>query len=29
MEGGVASVCVKDEVKDTEYSCACNKCEEK
>ena len=29
METGVGSVCVKDEVQNTEYTCACNKCEKK
>jgi hypothetical protein len=29
MNSGVGSVCVKDEVKGTEYECACNKCEGK
>ena len=29
MSSGVGSVCVKDEVKGTEYECACNKCEGK
>lgn len=27
MEGGVGSKCIKEEVKGTEYECACNKCE--
>jgi hypothetical protein len=27
MSTGVGMVCVKEEVKGTEYDCACNKCE--
>lgn len=27
MSEGVGSVCVKEEVKGTEYECACNECE--
>jgi hypothetical protein len=27
MNEGVGSVCVKEEVKGTEYTCACNKCQ--
>jgi hypothetical protein len=29
MNNGVGSICVKEEVKDTEYECACEKCEKK
>lgn len=29
MGTGVGSVCVKNEVENTEYECACNKCEGK
>ncbi len=27
-KNGTGLVCVKEEVKSTEYECACNKCEE-
>lgn len=29
MSDSIGSVCIKEEVKQTDYKCACQKCEEK